>query len=421
MSADPAALRATFYADLPITLAALVREAATHARRQGAPLYLVGGAVRDLLLGRPPLDIDLVLPGDAPRLARALAATHALRMTQHGAFGTATLELTPDLAPPPPAKPALDFITARRERYPAPGQLPEVTPAGMDADLARRDFTIHAMALPLEPDGGPLLDPHGGQADLAAGVIRALHAGSFRDDPTRIFRAARYAARFGFTVEPQTAGWIAAALAAGMMDRLSPARIRQELLRTLAEPAPLGASQEAPAPALDRLNRMGALGAVDPAFTWDAAWAADFVCTDDPAGRLLLLLDRQPPAARTRIATRLGVEPRPLEELAALAGQQADLVGASPAAVAARLRPYDPANLALYRCRAPAPVAAVIDRYLETWRHVRPLLTGDDLRALGIPPGPRYRAILAALRDARLDGRVQSRDDEIALVRALIT
>ena len=172
--------------------------------------------MRDLLLGRPPLDIDLALPGDAPGLARDLAATHTLRMTQHGAFGTATLELAPDLAAPPPAKPALDFITARREYYPAPGQLPEVTPAGMDADLARRDFTIHAMALPLEPDGGPLLDPHGGQADLAAGVIRALHAGSFRDDPTRIFRAARYAARFGFTVEPQTAGWIAAALAAGM-------------------------------------------------------------------------------------------------------------------------------------------------------------------------------------------------------------
>jgi tRNA nucleotidyltransferase (CCA-adding enzyme) len=417
MSADAEALRAAFDAGLPPTLAALIREAAERARRQGAPLYLVGGAVRDLLLGRTPLDIDLVLPGDAPRVARALAAAHGLRATQHDAFGTATVELAPDLAPPPPAKPALDFITARRERYPAPGLLPEVTPAAMDADLARRDFTIHAMALPLGPDGGPLLDPHGGQADLAAGRIRVLHPASFRDDPTRIFRAARYAARFGFTIEPQTAGWIAAALDAGMMDRLSPARIRQELLRTLAEPA----SKEAPAPALDLLAGMGALAAVDPAFTWDAAWAVDFACTGDPAGRLLLLLDRQPPAARLRIAARLGVDPRPLEELAALADQQMELVGASPAAVAARLRPFAPATLDLYRCRAPAPVAAVLARYLDTWRHVRPLLTGDDLRALGIPPGPRYRTILAALRDARLDGRVQSREDEIALVRGLIT
>lgn len=412
MSADAAALRAAFDAGLPPALAALIREAAERARRQGAPLYLVGGAVRDLLLGRAPLDIDLVLPGDAPRVARALAAAHSLRVTQHDAFGTATVELTPDLAPPPPAKPALDFITARRERYPAPGQLPEVTPAGMDADLARRDFTIHAMALPLGPVGGPLLDPHGGQADLAAGRIRALHPASFRDDPTRIFRAARYAARFGFTIEPQTAGWIAAALAAGMMDRLSPARTRQELQRTLAEPDP--------APALDLLAALGALAAVDPAFTWDVAWAVDFACTGDPAGRLLLLLDRQPPAARPRLATRLGVDPRPLEELAALADQQGELVSASPAAVAARLRPFAPATLDLYRCRAPAPVAAVLARYLDTWRHVRPLLTGDDLRALGIPPGPRYRTILATLRDARLDGRVQSRADELALVRALL-
>jgi tRNA nucleotidyltransferase (CCA-adding enzyme) len=412
MSADAAALRAAFDAGLPPALAALIREAGDFAHRQGAPLYLVGGAVRDLLLGRAPLDIDLVLPGDAPRVARALAAAHGLRVTQHDAFGTATVELTPDLAPPPPAKPALDFITARRERYPAPGQLPEVTPAGMDADLARRDFTIHAMALPLAPDSGPLLDPHSGQADLAAGRIRALHPASFRDDPTRIFRAARYAARFGFTLEAQTAGWIAAALAAGLTDRLSPARVRQELLRTLAEPDP--------APALDLLAGMGALAAVDPAFTWDAAWEPDFACASDAAERLLLLLDRQPPAARPRIAARLGVDPHPLNELAALAEQQVELIGASPAAVAGRLRPFDPATLDLYRCRAPAPVAAVLARYLETWRHVRPLLTGDDLRALGIPPGPRYRAILGALRDARLDGRVQSRDDETALVRTLL-
>ncbi|HMA32946.1 MAG TPA: polynucleotide adenylyltransferase, partial [Chloroflexia bacterium] len=306
----------------------------------------------------------------------------------------------------------LDFVTARQEIYPAPGQLPQVTPAGLAADLARRDFTINAMALPLDPAGAGLLDPQGGQADLAAGQIRALHAASFRDDPTRIFRAARYAARFGFTIEPATRAWIGSTQDAEMLDRLTPARLRQEVLRTLAE--------SDPAPALALLQQWGVLRALDPALTWDGAGAADLRCAADPASRLTLLLYRLPAAAQARLSTRLAIDPRPATELATLVAQGGSLPGRRPSAVAALLRPLAPATLELYGCLAPPPIAAVIRRYQQEWQPVRPHLTGADLRALGIPPGPRYRQLLEALRDARLDGALATREDEIAFVHKLL-
>lgn len=401
-------MQARLYAALPAGLAAWLRGIVAEATEAGTPLYLVGGAVRDLLLGRPPLDLDLVLEGAADRWAQGLAGRHGWRVTGHAAFGTATIHLPPEIASPP-THPGVDFVTARRENYPQPGQLPQVTPADLAADLARRDFTINALALALDPAAPALLDPHGGQADLAAGLIRALHAASFRDDPTRIFRAARYAARFGFRVEPQTAGWIAAALSAGGLDRLTPARVWHELARTLAE--------RDPGTALALLQAWGVLTAVDPALRWDAAWATDLNCTRDPTLRLTLLLYRLPAPARARITARLGQSPRPADELAALATRGSTLVEAGPVAVVTALGRFSAPILALYTCLAPAPVAAVLARYVNEWQHITPRLTGDDLRALGLPPGPLYRQILDALRAARLEGRLFSREDEVAYVQ----
>src|SRR5262245_49014848 len=163
-----------------------VREAAS------GPIFLVGGAVRDLLLGRGRTDIDLVVVGDAAELAAALGA----EWTEHERFGTAKALL---------AGHTVDIAAARSESYPEPGALPEVEPAaGIEADLSRRDFTINAMAIPLQGEPG-LIDPHDGRADLEAGLLRVLHPVSLRDDPTRALRAARYAARFGFEPEPETA------------------------------------------------------------------------------------------------------------------------------------------------------------------------------------------------------------------------
>jgi tRNA nucleotidyltransferase (CCA-adding enzyme) len=407
-----ARLQAQFYTGLAPALGEWLRGVAAEQARAGVPLHLVGGPVRDLLLGRPPLDLDLVLVGDAPALARRLGAAQGWRVTAHAAFGTATLHLQPPLAPPPPAAPTIDLITARRETYPQPGKLPQVTPADMSADLARRDFTINALALRLDPAKPTLLDPHGGQADIAAGIIRALHPASFHDDPTRIFRAARYAARFGFAVEPATRVWIAEALAAEGLDRLSPARLWHELARTLAEPDS--------APALARLAAWGALAAVDPDLRWTEELAADLRCAPDASGRLAIWLARLPKGVQSRIAARLGQTGGLAAELAALAALGPSLAGGDAVAVTAALRPFPVASVALARCLAPAPVAAVLGRYLDEWQHITPLLTGTDLRALGLPPGPAYRPLLAALLQARLAGQVQTRADEIAFVQAWV-
>src|SRR6478609_3289396 len=188
-----------------------VRGAAT------GPVYLVGGAVRDLLLGRGRSDLDLVVVGDAAALASRLGA----EALEHERFATAKVRLDGH---------EIDIASARTETYPRPGALPDVEPAeGIDADLARRDFTVNAMAIPLE--GAGLIDPHGGRADLDAGRLRVLHEGSFADDPTRALRAARYAARFGFELEPATAEL----LRTTDLDTVSPDRRRAEMLRLAAE------------------------------------------------------------------------------------------------------------------------------------------------------------------------------------------
>jgi tRNA nucleotidyltransferase (CCA-adding enzyme) len=129
---------------------------------------------------------------------------------------------------------------------------------------------------------------------------------------------------------------------------------------------------------------------------------------------------RGAPAAQARLAARLGLPPRPLADLAQIEARATELSTASPAGATALLRPLDPRSLTLARCLAPAPLAAALAHYQDTWQHVKPLVTGDDLHALGLPRGPRYRVLLDALRDARLDGRVTTREDELALVRKLM-
>jgi tRNA nucleotidyltransferase (CCA-adding enzyme) len=432
LSADD--LRRRLNATVPPALAALLTDAAARAVAPGAPLHLVGGAVRDLLLGRVPLDLDLVLAGDAAALTAALAAAYGLKRTTYPAFGTFTLALTGPLVPPPPASPYLNVVTARRETYPAPAALPQVTFGTLADDLARRDFTINALALPLDPPGGPLLDPHGGQADLRAGSIRVLHDHSFTDDPTRIFRAARYAARFGFAIEPHTLALLRAEVANGGIARLSGARIRNELFRILDEADP--------APVLAQLEEWGVLAAIHPALRWDAEAAADVrrvaaALAGDPAPagvlprhRALLAawLAAQDPARVAAAATRLHLDGPTSALVNGLAAAWANLGEVlrqpihPPSRLAGSLRPYAPAVLWLLRAVHPDPTAQrQLDAYRTTLAAVQPLLTGADLAALGVPRGPRYREILAALRDARLDGQLTTRADEEAFVRQVMS
>ena len=218
------------------------------ANEAGVAAFLVGGPVRDSLLGVPVNDLDISVVGDAPALAQSLANATGGRLTVHPRFGTASVAA---------AGCTVDLVTARRETYPKPAALPVVTAGSLADDLARRDFTINAMAVPLAAALEQVVDPHGGRADLDAGIIRALHRESFRDDPTRIFRAVRYEQRFAFRLSDDTRCDLESAVAAGAIAMLSGDRLRHELDRILHETSPL--------PALQRAEALGVLTATHPA------------------------------------------------------------------------------------------------------------------------------------------------------------
>jgi tRNA nucleotidyltransferase (CCA-adding enzyme) len=338
-----------------------LREAAA-----GASLYLVGGAVRDLLLGRPRGDLDLVVEGDAVALARQLGGD----AVEHERFSTARATL---------GEVELDLASARSESYPAPGALPEVRPAGLLEDLARRDFTINAMALPLQ--GEPeLIDPHSGRPDLEAGLLRILHERSFVDDPTRALRGARYAARFGFALERQTAELLREA----DLGTVSEDRRAAELMRLASEPAAARGLQLA------------------------AEWG--LVRTRHGADELLPAVEEllaQPPwsevAARPRAMLIAALGPT---------GREAELVAARPSRPSEAVelaRGARPEELVLARAMG----ALWLDDYVREWRSVTLEIDGSDLIAAGVPEGPAVgRGLRAALRK-KLDGEIDGRTAEL--------
>ncbi|MFP4472810.1 MAG: CCA tRNA nucleotidyltransferase [Candidatus Omnitrophota bacterium] len=220
------------FKQLPGPLRKRVRDIAGFCKTRDIDLYLVGGCVRDLLLGRQTFDIDVVCPAPAVSAAREFAAREHLDVTTHDRFGTATLFYHDGTY--------IDWVTARKERYDRPGALPEVEPSSLEEDLFRRDFTLNAVAASLAPGAeGELVDPYDGQKDLRAGVLRVLHGESFRDDPTRILRGVRFAQRFDFNFSPETRELAVCALAEGVWRTVSGPRYFQECLRFCSEPSPL--------------------------------------------------------------------------------------------------------------------------------------------------------------------------------------
>ena len=389
----------------------LLLAAAESAATRGERAFLVGGVVRDLLLGAGGLDLDVVVEGDARETARGLAAASGGRVKTHDRFLTATMSV---------GAVRIDFATARKERYARPGALPTVRPADVDADLARRDFTVNAMAVSLDPKRfGDLIDPHGGRADLDAGLIRVLHERSFIDDATRILRACRYAARFGFALEDGTERL--AMEATGRLRAISGSRIRHEIERTLEEAAP-GA-------AFDLAERLGALAAIHPGFRLGPATARalDEARGEAPSGAALgfaILGAAVPEDTTTALAKRLAAPTdmrRAMTDASRLAARLDALAAPTlrGSEVYAALSPY--VREAVLACRFTAGdgiMAERIDDFTGRLADVRPVLSGDDVIALGIESGPRVGQLLAGLLRARLDGEVETKQDEIEAVRA---
>jgi tRNA nucleotidyltransferase (CCA-adding enzyme) len=371
-----------------------------------APAYLVGGAVRDLLRGERGVDLDVAVEDDATAIARAVAVRVGGEARLHERFGTATVR-APGLL--------VDLATTRRERYVRPGALPEVEPATLDEDLARRDFAINAMALALSGDDlGRLVDPHGGRADLDAHAVRVLHDESFLDDPTRLLRAVRYEARLGFRMDPGTEKLARAAIDGGAPATVSGHRIADELLDLLAEVEV--------ARAVERLSDLGVDRALDPSLEADADLVASaaLACSECGAERTLAalaaLVAREPEALAPWVDS-LGLTRSDRERVMAAARQAPGLVAPlrgdlPPSAVHALLRCEPPETLSLALAMG-APARPIL-RFVADLRSVHLEITGNDLLDAGVPSSPAIGRALDEVLRMKLDGELAGREDELA-------
>ena len=439
---------------LPTAHLALLKTVAQSAHEKHLAIYIVGGFVRDLLLDRPSLDFDIVVEGDAIDLAQSLFEKLGGRVTTHHRFGTAKWHIGAGLVIndhgliekeatktkiPISLPPFLDFITARTEFYTYPTALPTVETGSIKLDLHRRDFTINTLALRL--DGyhyGDLHDYWGGLNDLRQGLVRVLHSLSFVDDPTRMLRAVRFEQRFGFRIEERTLQLLREA--SSLISRISGERIRHELDHILDE--------ENAVEMLGRLQELGLLFKIHPELVWDE-WLRSrfstlpielpgkewgFFETDiHPQAswknqrRLLayaLWLIRLPANHIQAVALRIKIPRNQIGYILAASKLYLDLPGLAPlppSAVVSRLE--DVPLFSIYAaCMAASDFepCELLSTYLTRWRKIQPTVNGEDLKRLGLSPGPVYKKILKLLRDAWLDGSISTVEQEKILVDKLL-
>jgi tRNA nucleotidyltransferase (CCA-adding enzyme) len=402
------------------------------------PTYLVGGNVRDHLLDKRSLDLDLIFEGDAIPIGLQLVKQFGGSLTLHKKFHTAVWtidQIKEQLAQKLSANAAtaiasdlpdfIDLISARRETYAHPGALPDVTLGSIDEDQRRRDFTINTMAVHVEVDKvGELLDPCGGEADLVAGLLRVLHAESFIDDPTRILRAMRFAARFDFKLEAKTAGYLRGALPG--LAQISADRVRHELELILRE--------EQRIVALEMMQELSILTAIHPALNFASQMVASLSRLPDTQVpdywqsishgdlALVLWLMHLDPREAEAVSTHLRLPSAVHKSVVAAAELQfanSLLAGLRPSQLAARLDELP--LLAVYALYLQGgPFAEGLERYAREWRNLQPRSNGYRLQQLGLKPGPQYTRILSALRAAWLDGEIASQEEEQVLLEKLI-
>jgi tRNA nucleotidyltransferase (CCA-adding enzyme) len=426
-TAPPARTVANLIANhLPVRVQTLLRTAGAVADEVGTRIYAVGGFVRDLLIRHENLDVDLVVEGDGIAFAERLGPRLNAKVTSHRKFGTALLTLPDGFT--------MDVATARTEYYESPAALPTVEHGSIKMDLSRRDFTVNALAVCLNGERyGELLDFFGGQQDLRDKTLRIIHNLSFVEDPTRILRATRFEVRFGLRLSRHAEQLSANAVQMGLLDKVGGHRVFTELQLILREARPWAI--------LQRLEELGALTAIHPRFILGRAtesrlqrvgevltWYALLYLPAQPASwlvRFLVLLEERPGSESRAILRRLNPLSRTgdvvVQDLARLRSLARSLQRAREVTPSRMHRWLADASievvLALMAVVARPDLRKAIGDFLGASGRVRPALRGDDLKALGIRPGPIYRDILNSLLYARLDGHVQSRDDELRFVR----
>lgn len=410
MAVDPADLTEGLRRYLTFPQVVALRRLARAALRRGLALYLVGGSVRDVMLGRSVADLDVVVVGGDMDSALLLAQEAQAEVTAHSQLGTCSIRI---------GDVPIDVASARKESYPHPGALPVVSPASLHEDLARRDFTINAAAVSLMPqDWGRLIDPFGGREDLEAGLIRVLHAGSFVDDATRMLRAARYAGRLEFRLEPVTEALLRRQVR--YMSSISGARVRKEVELIFLE--------DRAADILLLCNTLGLLRAIYPPLMPEdevlerAREAAQLPSEERVLVLLAMLVYSLTPGEVPGLVQRLAMDSR-WAQVASHTALLRDLES--------RLREDDLSPYRLYRLLSPLHIAAVkgghlatedevvrarLELFLRNLRHARPFLDGDDLLRLGVPQGPMVGLLKEELLRERLEGRLRWRQDEIRYI-----
>ncbi|MBI2853348.1 MAG: CCA tRNA nucleotidyltransferase [Chloroflexi bacterium] len=407
-------LKAHMEQHLPRRALELISNATQVAECAGQNLYLVGGVVRDLILHRTCIDIDLVLEGHAIDFARGLSSS-AEKLVTHTRFCTATLKGDGF---------SLDFTTARKEEYPNPGALPVVSPSNIHDDLFRRDFTINAMAIALTGQRrGQIIDPWQGLDDLCKGLLRVLHGRSFVDDATRMLRAIRYEQRLGFRLEENTERLIYQDIA--FLDTISGDRLRHELERIFAE--------EFPERALRRAQELGILAQIHKALR-GGGWVAEAFHRAREMGRpptsqmcyaLLLYYANEHEAEQALARLNVSAEARKVTFDSLRLRKELETLSVPEirhSRIYSLLKAYDPQAIAVNLIVCFDAVAqGRLALFLEKLNDTTPVLRGDDLLALGVPPGPKVGEFLQALLKAKLDGEATTKEDELVLVRRWLT
>lgn len=426
---------------LPPARRALLHAIADAAYEQGVQAFIVGGFVRDLLLQLPSQDFDVVIEGDAMAFAEHLVRQFGGRVVAHKRFGTAKWILNQEALEAALTSNRmedfnradlpehLDLITARTEFYNKPAALPVVERSSIKMDLHRRDFTINTLALRLDGSHfGKIFDFWGGYSDLQQKKIRVLHALSFVDDATRMLRAVRFSTRFNFEIEPQTLSLIKGSLP--LLAEISGARLIHEFELIFSE-------NKAPE-MIRQLGSLGILAAIHPALPWDdlsidrlargltALTQANMTVTPEEKLQTLwcLWLQDLNPEALQAVGRRLRLSTKLLgwiEQTRALWQLLPTLQGQRPSQITQKLESFHavPVRSILATCENP-DLRQILQIYQDEYRHVRPFTTGKDLQALGLPPSPRYAAILSTLKQAWLDGEIQSEGEEKVLLKRLL-
>jgi len=418
-----------YFKKLPLELKKIIRLAAEVSQETAMPVYLVGGFLRDLILGAANFDLDLTVEGSGIVFARKLAKKLKSGIKIHERFGTAVLTLDNRLK--------VDIATTRKEKYPSCACLPAVSSGSLKEDLLRRDFTINAMAVSIAGgDEQKLIDPFGGKEDLKSGSIRILHDLSFQDDPTRVLRAIRFEQRFDFKIEPGTLALLKEAIGAGLLNKAHAHRMRDDLVLMLKEKNPLRQ--------IRRLSDLGGLSflsdklrfgksardlfkAIDREICW---FAKNYSARRRPDAWLIYFTALVKPLSLSQvklIIDKLGLPKGEEKRIIGYCRESRKLIlslsrkGIRPARIFSLLEPLSYEEIVLLRASSQNKyLREYIADFLGIYNGMRLYVSGRDLQGLGILPGPGYQKILAQVLAAKLNGEVKTSRGELAMIKRLI-